>query len=61
MIVGRDCTTTPFRFYDPVIERLTTSDPIGLLGGLNLISTRRIRLGGWIRGLGLLLSHTDHY
>jgi RHS repeat-associated protein len=41
-----------FRFYDPDIGRFISPDPIGLNGGLNLQSMRRIQSPGSTRGAG---------
>ena len=41
-----------FRYYDPVVGRFTTQDPIGLAGGINLYQYAVNPLG-WIDPLGL--------
>ncbi|MBI0521000.1 RHS repeat-associated core domain-containing protein, partial [Pectobacterium parmentieri] len=46
-----------FRYYDPVVGRFTTQDPIGLAGGINLYQYAPNPLG-WVEPLGLKCTHS---
>ena len=47
-----------FRYFDPLVGRFTTQDPIGLLGGSNLYGYAP-NANGWIDPLGLCNSTTS--
>nr|WP_275900127.1 RHS repeat-associated core domain-containing protein [Pectobacterium brasiliense] len=39
---GKPVESQPLRYYDPIVGRFTTQDPIGLADGENLYAYRRI-------------------
>ncbi|MCV5169029.1 RHS repeat-associated core domain-containing protein, partial [Escherichia coli] len=48
------------RYYDPDVGRFMVTDPIGLLGGLNLYAYAPNPLG-WVDPLGLKIVTVYHY